>query len=90
MPKPEIGEPKTWRSGCPDITDTHGDIKSQTPISGLGLTRDNFLRRRASDLGSSSAVDTQGSQVRVFGIQAELLLSLISALVSPASAREKR
>jgi hypothetical protein len=54
------------------------------------LTRDNFLRRRASDLGSSSAVDTQGSQVRVFGIQAELLLSLIWALVSPASAREKR
>ena len=95
MPKPiqhQIGEPKSWRSGCTDITRTHGDIKSQTPISGLGLTRDNLLQLhtlRASNLGSSSAVDTQGSRVRVFGIQAELLLSFVSALVSPASAREK-
>jgi hypothetical protein len=75
MPKPiqhQIGEPKTWRSGCPDITGTHGDIKSQTPISGLGLTRDNLLRRRASNLGSSSAVDTQGSRVRHSGGVASL------------------
>jgi hypothetical protein len=43
-----------------------------------------------SNLGCSLRFDTQGSQVRVFGIQAKLLLSLISALVSPASAREKR
>jgi hypothetical protein len=44
---------------------------------------------RESNLGSSLRFDTQGSQVRAFGIQAKLLLSLVSALVSPASAREK-
>jgi hypothetical protein len=43
-----------------------------------------------SNLGCSLRFDTQGSQVRVFGIQAKLLLSLVSALVSPASAREKK
>jgi hypothetical protein len=71
MPKPiqhQIGEPKSWRCGCPIITGTHGDIKCQTPINGLGLTSDNLLRLhtgRASILGQSSAVYTQGLQVRV-------------------------
>jgi hypothetical protein len=95
MPKPiqhQIGEPKSWRSGCPNITGTHGDIKSQTPISGLGLTRDNLRLHtwRASFSANPLRLTRRGSRVRVFGIQAELLLSLISVLISPASAQEKR